>query len=396
MHKYLRHAKLKSHMERTTLDQATDLIAGEQEILLVTPEKSPIDAFCAMVALGLALEKYGKKVKMVCASHVPQNLQFLPGTSQVQEFIERTSELVVNVPLSGARPANVAWEQNDGILRFIITPERGRVFSDPAVTMENGRYPWHLIVTVGAPDLSSLGSVFSGNANFFYETPVLNIDRGTANEFFGAVNLVSATAGTVCEITYELLEALGGVNLLTNEVATNLFAGILSGTRSFQSPTTTPRTFAIAAELLRQEADRQTVTRNLFKTRKLPELRLLGRSLARLKEVSQNVLWSLLLQKDFEDSGASPDDVISVIQEIVERSGERTQVIMVFERNKGTVETLIYPGRLSDDDKTELAGKLNGTVTGSYVLATLGNVQPSEVENNLKEIILPKIPKDIG
>jgi nanoRNase/pAp phosphatase (c-di-AMP/oligoRNAs hydrolase) len=379
-------------MELTALDQATELLAKEREILILAPEKNSADTFCAMVGLSMALEKMGKQVKMISASHVPQALQFLPGTSQVQDYLEKTTDLVIDLPLNGIRPANITWKQVENSLRFVITPERGRTFSNPMPIAQSGLYPWKLIITVGAPELSALGKPFTEHASYFYETPILNIDHGTANDFFGAVNLVTATTGTVSEVVYELINTIGGVNIITPEVATVLFAGILAGTRSFHSPITTPRTFTIASELLEQEADRQTVTRNLFKTHKLPELRLMGRSLARLHEISENVFWSVVLQKDFEDSGAKPDDLPIILQEITERAGENTPIVLVFERTSGTMEALIFPGRISKEDREKLREKLNGTIAGHFVLVALGKINLTDLEKNIRDIILPQLP----
>jgi phosphoesterase RecJ-like protein len=380
-------------MERSALDQATDLLSRGERVLLVVPAQPSADAFCSMVGLGLALGSLGKMAMMVSASHVPAHLQFLPGTSQVRDVLERTADLVVNVPLGTVRPEHVRWEQEGETLRFVITPEKGGTFPPSAPTAVSGVYPWETIATVGSPDLSHLGPPFTEHAPFFYETPILNIDRGTANEFFGTVNLVSATAGTIAEVVYDLLDTLGGVNLLSPEVATCLYAALLTGTHSFQSPHTTPRTFAVASALLEQNADRQTVTRSLFKTHTLPELRLVGRGLARLRELSDGSLWSLLVQKDFSDSGATPETLPSVLQEIVERAGEQTPVLLVFERTAGMLETLIFPGRMSQDDRVSLEKTTKGTMTGPFVLAPLGEHAPAKAERLLAETILPHLPR---
>jgi len=380
-------------MERPAIDQAIDLLLKEKEILLIVPEKASADAFCSMVGLSLAMEKLGKKVYMVSPSHVPQSLQFLPGTSQVHDFIETTRDLVISFPLNGVRPANVTWKQIEDTFQLVITPEKGKKYAEITPVVHSGIYPWKLVIAIGSPDLNSLGAPFADHAPFFYETPIINLDRGTSNEFYGAVNLVPVTAGTIAEVTFDLIDTLGGVNIITAEAATCLFAAILAGTHSFQSPSTTPKTFAVASQLLEQDADRQTVTRNLFKTHSLPELRLLGRGLARLKELSKGFFWSTVLKKDFDESGATGDDVPSVLQEMVERAGEHTGIILAFERNLGTIETLIYPGKISTDDRERIRKATNGTITGHFILATLGQSPVNKIENSLKEVILPQLPK---
>lgn len=380
-------------MERSALEQATDLLTRSGEILLAVPERPTADAFASFVGLSLALEALGKRATMVSASHVPPALQFLPGTSQVRNVLERTADLVMDVPLGSARPANVAWEQRGDVLRFIITPARGSAFQDTTPQIRHGLYPWETIATLGSPDLHHLGAPFTDHATFFYDTPIVNIDRGTTNEFFGAVNLVPATAGTIAEVVYDLVDALGGVNAITPDVATCVFAALLAGTHSFQAPQTTPRTFAVASALLEQDADRQTVTRNLFKTHTLSELRLVGRGLARLSELSDGALWSVLLRKDFAESGGGPDDVPAVLREMVARAGETLPILLAFERTAGTLEALVFPGRVSAEDREAFRARTNGTATGPFVLLTLGGIPPAAIAQTLRDRVLPHLPR---
>lgn len=380
-------------MERSTTDQAIDFLSRSARPLLVVPAEPSSDAFCSMIALGLALETLKKDVTMVSAAHVPDSLQFLPGTSQVKEFIERTRDLVIDIPTGRVRPVDLHWEHTDGTLHIIVTPEKGKNFGEIAPRVTSGMYPWDLVVTLGAADLGRLGTPFTEHADFFYRTPILNIDHGTANEFFGTVNLVSATAGTVGEVVYDLLDTLGGVNLLTPEVATCLYAAILTGTRSFQSPHTTPRTFTIASTLLDQNADRQTVTRNLFATHTLPELRLLGRTLARLREAPAGVFWSAISQYDFTESQGTPELVPAVLEEIVERAGEVVPIVIVFERTPEMLEALIALGRVSAEDRMALRDRTNGTILGPFVLVNLGKHPIQDAERLLTEMVFPRLPQ---
>ncbi len=381
-----------SPMERPALDQAVDLLTRGEQILILVPEQPSDDAFCAMVGLALALEHLGKSVTLVATRHVPTHLQFLPGSSQIQETIQRTRDLVITVPLDDVRPTDVRWEVVGNILRFVVTPERGKTFPQEAPASVSGLYPWDRIVVIGSPDTNHLGAPFTDHASFFYETPILNIDHGTTNEFYGTVNLVPATAGTTTEVVADLLDALGGVNLLTPEVATCLFTGILTGTRSFQSPHTTPQTFAIASTLLEQGADRQTIVRHLFLTHTLPELRLTGRGLARLKTFAAGPLWTLLVQRDFTESEGTPDMLPDVLQEIVTRAGDVTPVLLAFERTPGTLEALVYPGRISAEDRAVFEERTNGVSAGPFLLVSLGQHVAGDAERALADRILQNLP----
>lgn len=380
-------------VERSEVDQAVAVLTRSQRGVLVAVALEPsADAFAAALSLALALEGLGKTTTVVSPSHVPELLQFLPGTAQVSERIVPSAELRLEVPLGGQRPSHVEWEVLDDTLRITVQPERASPFPETEVNVTRGGYPWDLVITMGVPRLHALGTVFTDHARFFYDTPLLNIDRGTANEFFGTVNLVPATHGTVTEVVAELLDALGGVNLLTPEVSTGLLAGVIAGTDSFRSPTTSPNAFQTASQLIAQKADHAAVVRHLFHTHALPELRLLGRALARLQELAGGLLVSTLKQGDFAESGTTPDAVPAVFSELIEWSGERRPAALAFERRAGALEALVFLGRVSADDREAFRAATAGVSAGPFVLVNLGSALPSDAARIVAEQIVPRLP----
>jgi hypothetical protein len=278
----------------------------------------------------------------------------------------------------------------ENALRITVRPAP-HVAADAQVALERGAYPWDCVVTLGSPRLHALGELFTAHAPFFYQTPLVNIDRGTANEFFGTVNLVPATAGTIAEVVTDLLEVLGGTHLFSPEIATCLLAGITAATQSFRAPTTTPRTFQVASLLTEQNADRQTVIRRLFHTHTLPELRLLGRALTRMEELSPRALWSFLSQQDFTEHDASPDLVPTVFQELLQWVGDQRTALLTFERPVGSLEALVALGRVSVEDREAFRADLQGTAVGPWVLVNLGTASVTDAGRLLKERILPAL-----
>lgn len=381
-------------MDRSSTDQAVELLTRAQRgVLLLVPWDTTADAFAAMVALSLALEALGKPTTTVSPAHVPTLLQFLPGTAQVRDDIPHNPELVVHVPVGDHRPDQVRWEVVAQTLQITVRPPRGATFPRSEVTVRHGSYPWDCIVTLGTPRLHALGDVFASHPPFFYQTPVLNIDRGAANEFFGTVNLVPATVGTVSEVVADLLAALGGVNLLSREVATCLLTGITAGTHSFRAPWTTPHTFQIASLLVTQEADRPAIIRRLFHTHALTELRLLGRALTRMDELSPSALWSSLSAQDFTESAAAAELAPAIFQELLQWVGDRRAVLLALERQPGTLEVLVALGRISEDDREAFRASLQGVSVGPWVLVNLGGVSLSDTRQALAERILPQLPR---
>lgn len=375
------------------MDQVVEtLLRAQRGVLLVVPPEPTSDAFASMIALALALESLGKSTTTVCPSHVPALLQFLPGTAQVHDHLPHLPEVILHLPIGDVRPDHLHWEIVENTLRITVRPVPS-VPADAQVVLQRGTYPWDCVVTFGSPRLHALGELFTEHAPFFYQTPLVNIDRGVENEFFGTVNLVPATAGTIAEVVTDLLDVLGGTNLFSPEIATCLLAGITAATHSFRTPWTTPRTFQVASLLTEQNADRQMIIRRLFHTHTLPELRLLGRALTRISELPPRALWSFLSQQDFTENNAPPDLAPTVFQELLQWVGDQRSTLLVFERQAGSLEVLAALGRVSMEDREAFRADLKGTAVGPWILVNLGPASVTDAGRLLQERVLPRLPR---
>jgi nanoRNase/pAp phosphatase (c-di-AMP/oligoRNAs hydrolase) len=207
--------------------------------------------------------------------------------------------------------------------------------------------PYDVAIIFGAADLEALGSTFTDHTDFFYNTPIINIDHRADNEHFGTVNIVDITAGSVAEVTYELIRSLFN-NGVDADIATALYAGIVAGTDSFQKPSTTPRSFQIASELIEREADREAVIQHLVKTKPLSLIKLTGRLYARLRyDEHMQLFWSMLRPLDFKESGASVSDVAAAMRELANNiAGFNAAFILLEEEKFYTMFLLLGKGLL--------------------------------------------------
>jgi nanoRNase/pAp phosphatase (c-di-AMP/oligoRNAs hydrolase) len=325
------------------LHQAQTIIERAGNVLLLTAERSSLDAIAAMIALYLSLESNkNDHVDMVNPTHVPQSLQFLPGSSQVKMRPQSRPDVILDI--AGTTTINnVRVEPLSGGVRLhIAIPEDIKIIKDQLETSVRS-LPYDAALVLGASDLEELGSIFTAHADFFYNTPIINIDRSPDNEHFGTVNLVDITASTVSEVVFELVNRLEP--RLDAAPATALYAGIVAGTDSFQRPSTTPQSFKVAAQLLEQKADREAVIRHLVKTKPLSLLKLLGRLYARLhSDEHARILWSTLSATDFDDSGATPDDVPMAIKELTHNVTNFNVLYLLVEKDQ-QFELLIVLGK---------------------------------------------------
>lgn len=379
-------------MDRTSLDQAVEMVVRAQRgILLAVPVDPSPDALAAMLGLSLGLERLGKSTTMVSASFVPEPLRFLPGTSQVRERVEAPAEVVLDVPLHGARAHDVRWDAADDHVRITMRVSPGLDLTNQNLRMQRAS-PWDLLLAVGASRVQDLGALFAGSSPSPADIPLLNLDAGTVNEFFGTVNLVSSTSSTVSEVALELLETLGR-QTLTPEVATCLLAGIAAATDSFRTPRLTPRTFQAASRLLQQDADHQTVVRHLFRTHSLPELRLLGRALARLEDGPRETVVAVLHERDFTETDATSDMTPGLLKEMTEWAGRARTVLLAFERTPGTFEVLVSLGTTNPQNRETFRARTGGVAVGPFVLVNLGSVAPERLPETIRERLTERLPQ---
>src|SRR5581483_9182384 len=152
---------------------------------------------------------------------------------------------------------------------------------------------------------------------------------------------------------------------IESTVATALYAGIVAGTDSFQKPSTSPKLFKIAAELLEQKADREAVIQHLIKTKPLSLLKLVGRLYARLRyDEHVRLFWSVLRPMDFQDSSASADDILPALYELTKNISNFSIAYLIHEKGPGfDVYVLLGQGikkRRADIQSALGAHKLNG------------------------------------
>ncbi len=298
------------------LQQATSLLTRSGTVLLVVPEKPSADAFATMIALYLTLlDREGIKVDAVSPSHVPRNLQFLPGSSQVQMNPQIRPSVMVDI-VGPKEPIEIRQEKLQGGVRLHLLLSEGAVITKEQVETTVKALPYDLVITVGASDLEELGSIFTSHADFFYNIPIINIDNRANNEHFGTINIVDITASSIAEVAAEMIAQIPQ-SQMTADISTALYAGIVAATNSFQKPSTTPRCFQLAADLLQKKADKEAVIQHLVKTKPLSLLKLAGRTYARLRyDEHGQLFWSILRPIDFQESGAKPDDIPEVMKEL--------------------------------------------------------------------------------
>lgn len=372
-------------MELNLNQQIKELTNKASDILIALPCQPSSDAIAAALSLYLALEKMGKRARVVCSQfELPASHSFLPKSKEIHSELSSLRKFIVSLDLSKTKVKELSYDIAGDKLNIFITPKNG-FFNEEDLSTSAGAFEYDLIYILDSPDYESLGPLYKNNVEFFYQTPVINIDHHPTNENFGQINLVELTATSVSEIIFELIREFGK-GIMDEYIATGLLTGIISKTKSFQSPSVTPRSLAVASHLIDSGARREEIIKNLYQTKSITALRLWGRALARLKTSFNNrLVWSVLALEDFSKSGAETKDLEGVIDELIINSPQSEIIAILYEKKGGGVCGLInVPSQLN---ALLLFKDFNPVGSQDFVKMSFGNKNLIEAEKLLLEVV---------
>lgn len=381
-------------MARTDLQQTQTSLQSAKHILLTFPASKTMVAAGSALALTQTLEDMGKQVDVVAADFsLPGNLKFLPQAKRIANHVAGLRKFIISLNLAKTNLKDLSYSLEGNKLNVFLTPEHGS-FSAHDLTTKTSEFHYDLIITLDTPDLNSLGNLFHDNTEFFYQTTIINIDSSPNNEHFGQVNLINLNLAATAEIVMELIEQIQPESI-TADMATCLYTSLTMASKNFTAQQVTPQTLNRASRLVTLGARREEVVTHLFRTKKLPLLKLWGRVLARLKNDSgRKIVWSLLTPDDFIKSGADEADLTGVIDELILGAPEAKTAIIIYEREASTTQIYLHAGtgRRADD----LLKPFNPTGDQHTARAILTNCSVIEAEKkvieHVKSVLAPLEP----
>jgi phosphoesterase RecJ-like protein len=189
-----------------TFEQIGEVLRSHQSFVLLSHVRPDGDAIGSQLALGFSLLAMGKSVRMINEDGLPENLAFLSGSERI--------ECPPAVPLD----------------------------VEVAIALD----------TATKPRLGEAALNAAANAQLW-----LNIDHHISNPKYGDLNLIDATSPATGEIIYDLITALELP--LPAETRDAIYVAVSTDTGSFQYPSTTARTYQMAADLVRRGLDVGTI-----------------------------------------------------------------------------------------------------------------------------------------
>ena len=221
------------------MDQVIQHIKDGQHLLIASHAEPDGDAVGCLLALGLALRKFGKKATLYNASPIPAVYRFLPGVDQIEQQIETA-------------------------------------------------HPYDTAIMLDCGDLIRVGEA----AATISQIPmIINIDHHVSNTGFGHIQLIDTSACATAEIVHRLIKTLEIP--VDKAMATSLYTGILTDTGSFRFSNTNKAAFSICEEMADAGVDPHRVAQHVFGSYSLGRIKLLNMALNSI-EISDNGKLSMM------------------------------------------------------------------------------------------------------
>lgn len=202
------------------------------KVVITTHHKPDADALGSSLGLYNYLKKLGINANVVTPTDYGDFLKWMPGEKSVINFEEneaQSAELVANADLIFCLDFNALKRINN---------------------------------------LGKLVEVSSAEK--------ILIDHHLEPEGFEDYRLWTTGASSTCELIFWFIELMGHVDLIDEEIASCLYAGIMTDTASFKHPSTTATTHRVAAMLLEKGAKSNRIYEAIYDNYSLNRTRFIG------------------------------------------------------------------------------------------------------------------------
>ena len=343
-----------------SIQAALQAIDQHQRILISPHANVDPDGLSSALACYQVFTALGKDVTVICPDVKPESLSFLPGFEKFEQEVKENTDFVITINLDeGAEIDKLRYTVEDHKVNIIVVPKKGAI-KPQQVSLAEGDPKYDLIVIVDTADLSLLGSLYTDHIDLFSDVPILNIDHHISNTNFGHLQLIDPTAAAATEVLYSwFMQVPAFREKITADLATLLLTGLITDTRSFQNPNTTPRSLEVAAELLERGARQQEIIQHIYKTKPLSTLKIWGRALNRIQvDSGARIVWSAISKEDLAEMEATSKETHGILDELISTIPDADVFVVFTEVEEGGLKASMRS--TAAVDVSQLAAKTFG------------------------------------
>ncbi len=325
-----------SSQENASFEEIGEMLRNHQSFVLLSHVRPDGDAIGSQIALGYSLMAAGKSVRLVNEDGLPENLEFMAGSDRIESPPSEPLDVEVAIAL------------------------------DTAAKLRLGDRALHA----------------ASNAKIW-----INIDHHISNPGYGDLNLIDATSPATGQILYQLITAL---NLpIPAESRDAIYVAVSTDTGSFQYPSTTAKTYEMAADLIHRGLDVGKINSDIYDNHPYRRVELMRALLNTLERSDDGMVahWEMR-DKTRADLSLTPDDSEGLIDII--RAIRGVQVAVFFEELPDGKIRVSMRSKDRRYDVCEIASEFGG---GGHALAA--GIRMKGPLEDAKPLVLDAIRKRI-
>lgn len=305
---------------------ACALVQASQNIFIAGHVSPDGDTLGSALGLALALRQLGKQVTVVFQDDIPQHLRFLPGSDKIvkPDQLDQQPDLFILVDCATLERTGAGW------------------------------------IDVYLP-----------------QVPLLIFDHHALRDEIPAVSLIDPHLAATAELIYWFLQAVEVP--LDLDMARCLYTAICTDTGGFRFTNTKVHTLQIAAELLAKGINLEEMRIQLFESRSMGHIKLLGLCLSNLQKTDDNKLvWCGLDAATKKLYNALPEDIDGIAAATMQLEGVKIGMFFDERAEQGVVKVSMRGrdgynvGKLA----AEFGGGGHYAASGCTIPGTLTEVQP--------------------
>jgi len=272
-------------------------ILSEPKKIAIVPHRNPDgDAYGSSLALYHYLLKFNHKVTIVSPNDCPEFLKWMPGEDQIVIY------------------------ENDTVNATNILEEAEIIFA----------LDFNALHRVGDRMFQALKKL---------DPIYIMIDHHQQPEGFAQFTYSDSSVCSTCQMLYQFIEKLDELDKIDLDIATCLYAGILTDTGSFRFPATTSETHRIVADLLDKGANNSEIYNKIHNVSSYDRLQLLGKALQNMKVVEgYKTAYITLSQSELNNNNFKKGDTEGFVNYALSLKNVIFAAIFIEDRKQGIIK----------------------------------------------------------
>lgn len=241
-------------MDQETKQKSLDNLTRAETVLVTVAKTAGFDALASGLALYLSCIKLGKNTSIQAKPPSVGDAQNLYGVDKIGQ-IGGSKNLVVVINNAVDNVDKVTYSLEETQLRIVIHPFPGaKNVTQEQVSFEEAPTKPNLIFAIGYESAEQLKQEITHEQIVDSNCWIINISKKDMGQIFAQVNIFNDQASSISEVSAQLFQQLALP--LDEDIAYNLYAGLLSATNNFSPALTTPFSLDIASWLIKFGAGR--------------------------------------------------------------------------------------------------------------------------------------------